>query len=422
MKTQFFLALGIIITSVIGYGQTNTVPASGNVGIGTLNPTATLDVNGRMKVDSSLVVKDSVIVDKDIRTKNRIIVDGESILKGDVVAKEDLKVNGDTRIQGDAKVEGTTKLIGDAIIEGNLKVPNIQDAGNNALTNGSAKFVLSNSNGALRTGNIDMIAHAIYEPKLCDPGPIANPVWSNGENKIFVNCPQVNVGINTTAPRVNLDVIGTAYAQRLALSTDPLNFNEKLRIGGFSPANNSKLFVIHNTANDLLSLTNQGIMNLNGQFVMTSLNNTPLIIQSSSEKLLQLESDGLLRSRRIKIDQDSWADFVFEENYELLSIDSLEVYIQKNKHLPDVPSTSEVNANGVEIAEINTLLLQKVEELVLYTIQQEKEIQNLKKEIGRINEAEKSEILDDLGEQLKQQQKLIEELQQELKNTQKLED
>nr|WP_321450318.1 hypothetical protein [uncultured Carboxylicivirga sp.] len=72
------------------------------------------------------------------------------------------------------------------------------------------------------------------------------------------------------------------------------------------------------------------------------------------------------------------ADHVFEENYNLRSLEEIEAFILKNKHLPDIPSAAAMDEKGVNLAEMNKLLLQKVEELTLYMLQQQKEIDKLK--------------------------------------------
>jgi hypothetical protein len=122
-------------------------------------------------------------------------------------------------------------------------------------------------------------------------------------------------------------------------------------------------------------------MNLNGQFEMTSFAANPFVINSSTEKILQLESDGLLRVRRLKIDHDTWADYVFEDDYELMPLSEVKEYIEENNHLPEVPSTSEVQEEGLDVGQMNELLLKKVEELTLYVIQQQEEIESLKSKI-----------------------------------------
>jgi hypothetical protein len=79
-----------------------------------------------------------------------------------------------------------------------------------------------------------------------------------------------------------------------------------------------------------------------------------------------------------------WADFVFEPNYKLRSLPELEQFIKQNKHLPDIPTTKEVTEKGIDLAETQALLLQKIEELSLYVIQQGKEIERLKRKVGNL--------------------------------------
>ena len=83
--------------------------------------------------------------------------------------------------------------------------------------------------------------------------------------------------------------------------------------------------------------------------------------------------------------QSSWSDFVFNKSYNLLNLNDVESFINKNKHLPDVPSAKQVSEEGYSQHDMNKILLQKIEELTLYTIKQEKEIIGLKSELKKIN-------------------------------------
>lgn len=74
-----------------------------------------------------------------------------------------------------------------------------------------------------------------------------------------------------------------------------------------------------------------------------------------------------------------WADYVFDKSFRLKPLKEVEKFIKVNKHLPDVPSTADVTNNGIDLAETQAILLQKIEELTLYVIQQQKEIDKLKK-------------------------------------------
>lgn len=81
-----------------------------------------------------------------------------------------------------------------------------------------------------------------------------------------------------------------------------------------------------------------------------------------------------LVAEEIVVQSHRWADFVFEDDYKLRSLDSVDDYIKKNGHLPDVPSAKEVADNGISVAENQAILLQKIEELTLYMIEQNNKI------------------------------------------------
>ena len=85
----------------------------------------------------------------------------------------------------------------------------------------------------------------------------------------------------------------------------------------------------------------------------------------------------------------NWPDYVFEDKYGLLSLASLEKYIKENKHLPGVPTATEVLKEGIDLGTNQTILLQKVEELTLYIIEQNKRIEALEKQNSQIKKLEK---------------------------------
>ncbi|MFO0479699.1 MAG: hypothetical protein ACK50L_13125 [Bacteroidota bacterium] len=92
-----------------------------------------------------------------------------------------------------------------------------------------------------------------------------------------------------------------------------------------------------------------------------------------------LSVDGKVVAKSLYITMTDWADFVFANDYKLTSLKDVETYYKTNKHLPEIPSEKEVIENGVNVADMNKLLLKKVEELTLYLVQQQKEIDALKK-------------------------------------------
>lgn len=96
----------------------------------------------------------------------------------------------------------------------------------------------------------------------------------------------------------------------------------------------------------------------------------------------KLAVEGIIGAREVVVTTDAWADFVFEPDYNLMPLNELDNYIQENKHLPEIPTTEEVEENGISVGEMNAKLLQKIEELTLYAIQQQEVIELLKIENG----------------------------------------
>ncbi len=107
-------------------------------------------------------------------------------------------------------------------------------------------------------------------------------------------------------------------------------------------------------------------------------NGGSVTIGTLDAKGYRLAVKGSIKAKEIKVTLDNWADFVFDDNYNLRSLSDLEKYIKTNKHLPNIPSAEEVKGKDLGLGEMNKRLLQKVEELTLYTIQQQKEIDKLK--------------------------------------------
>ena len=81
-----------------------------------------------------------------------------------------------------------------------------------------------------------------------------------------------------------------------------------------------------------------------------------------------------------KIEASGWSDFVFDKNYDLPKLSDVEKHINDKQHLPGIPSEKEVLENGISVGEMQAKLLQKIEELTLYVIEQDKKIKILQKE------------------------------------------
>nr|WP_320120078.1 hypothetical protein [uncultured Marinifilum sp.] len=85
----------------------------------------------------------------------------------------------------------------------------------------------------------------------------------------------------------------------------------------------------------------------------------------------RLSVDGKIIAEELQIKQSTtWPDFVFEDDYQLRSLSEVKEFIDENKHLPDIPSEKQVKEEGISVGEMNAKLLQKIEELTLYLLEQ----------------------------------------------------
>jgi len=132
-----------------------------------------------------------------------------------------------------------------------------------------------------------------------------------------------------------------------------------------------------------------------------------LIGHAKDQAGYKLQVEGNIRTRKIHVDQDTWADYVFENNYQLRSIKELEQYIQTQKHLPDVPSAADVKKEGLDLGDNQAILLKKIEELTLYVIEQNKKNEDLTRSVMEQNKRND------------EQQKLLQQLQQQIEELKK---
>jgi hypothetical protein len=123
-------------------------------------------------------------------------------------------------------------------------------------------------------------------------------------------------------------------------------------------------------------------------------------IGTNPQNNYKLGVNGAIHAKEVNIDLQGWADYVFEEGYRFPTLEEVEKYIQEKGHLPNIPSVKEVLEQGINIGDSQRLLLQKIEELTLYSIEQNKQIKKLENKNK------------DLEKQLKKIKSLEEELQE----------
>ncbi|MFC1226714.1 hypothetical protein ACFE6N_23120 [Pedobacter sp. BG31] len=117
----------------------------------------------------------------------------------------------------------------------------------------------------------------------------------------------------------------------------------------------------------------------------------------------KLSVNGNIRAREIKVEATNWPDYVFEKGYKVGTLEELESYIKANKHLPDMPTAKDIEANGLELGEVVKMQQKKIEELTLHLIEKDKQINNQNTKVK------------DLESRLDRQEKMLSEMLKKMK-------
>lgn len=246
-----------------------------------------------------------------------------------------------------------------------------------------------------------------------------------GDSQLFDN--GTNIGVGTTTPSAFLDVNGTFRAAgnaNLAANlnvagtstlTGVLNVTNNLNVTGTSTlagtvnaginlnvagasflggsVSAGSTLAVTGTASFQSNATIQGATSANGGLTVqngANINGTTnfnggkvaigTTVGANTPGTHALYVNGSMVATEVKVAlQGNWPDYVFEADYQLPNLTETAAYIAANKHLPGIPSVAEVQANGgIELGEMNRLLLQKIEELTLLMIDQQKQIDALK--------------------------------------------
>ncbi|MFC7526938.1 hypothetical protein ACFQRK_23480 [Parapedobacter sp. GCM10030251] len=125
----------------------------------------------------------------------------------------------------------------------------------------------------------------------------------------------------------------------------------------------------HNTSlwTDMVSLTSQGNVGI-----------------GTENPFAKLTVNGGILAEEVKVKSDiSVPDYVFEPDYKLSTLAEIEAYVKEHKHLPEIPSAADIKKDGLDLAEMNLLLLKKVEELTLHLIEKEKQLEKQGKALAK---------------------------------------
>ena len=180
-----------------------------------------------------------------------------------------------------------------------------------------------------------------------------------------------NVGIGTTTPSQRLDVRGN-------LALDP-GSHPILYTGTGSTELNRYLKLINSSGLGSASGLMAGGILVADSYAYANPGKNDLIVKGNvgigtANPTQKLTVNGTIYGKEVKADLSvPGPDYVFDEDYKLIPLEEIKTYIDKNKHLPEVPSAKEMERDGIQLGEMNMLLLKKIEELTLYMIELKKE-------------------------------------------------
>lgn len=397
------------------------------------NTIPTTTCTGAMKINDSLNVNKDITANGDITSRGEVTSTDTLRAKENVIASKDIKVDGSVYIGDKLNVAGQSIFDQEVTIKKSI----LFDGGNElsftpATSNSRATFYLGNSAAKPLPWVSCPNPNTNALPQFINPGAFISRVplgsgnpnvnsalsffsapWDGtgvievdgvdnnnaGNNGLLINyyCGR-NTGINVGWDIPNGKDGGTVF---MGAKVDMQN---SLKIGwtqsGIIDLNTSiEINQNGNNANGVkVNTYNTGVKAFS---ILRNDNKNTFVVYGSGVTRIgvavpkvggiaqnaMLSVDGLILAKEVRVAVSTtthWADYVFAKEYKLKSLSEVEKFILKHNHLPDVPSATDVKENGVDMLEISSTLLKKIEELTLYTIELEKKLNSQQKEINEL--------------------------------------
>ena len=335
-----------------------------------------------MSIRDSLKIGGSVKIDGSLNIQDSLKIGGSAIIEGTLNIQDSLNIGGSTNIGGSLDVQDSLNIGGSVDIMGSL------DIGEDFNIGGSMNIQDSlDIGGALDIGGSAKIGGAL---EIQDSLDVIGSVDISGPVNI-----QNDVRIGG-----NLDVTGALNVQT-TLNKGPIVLagpNGELRLTPYYNSGGGTVLIGYVDGKGIgapqLRLTDDAHdfidfgMNASGAFVVESVDVPVLMIDANGNTRIRLNAPqasgytlsvgGKIASEEILVDlKTAWPDYVFKSDYKLNTLEEVKTFISSNGHLPGLPAASEVQNVGIELGEMNRVLVEKIEELTLYIIQQEERIKAL---------------------------------------------
>ena len=286
-------------------------------------------------------------------------------------------------------------------------------------------ITVDNTKSGIRCNSGGIVFNSANNGKLFLNRDTYSDTWiessPDGVNNIEIATFKANgyVGIGTTTPRTTLDLNGSFYLTRPAAMVDaqstigiPAGSSLGMAPSNLSTSNpgyisflfpdNNSFRIGTNYDGHLGSAAYQDLQfgRYVGDAYMTIKDGGNVLIGKTSQTntSYKLDVNGPARMNQVVVNT-SGADFVFDRGYHLPALPELERYVRREHHLPGIPTAAEMRKKGLDIGDNQTKLLAKVEELTLYLIDKDKEVDVLRERIAQLEQ--RNQTLENLEQRIK---------------------
>lgn len=394
--------------------------AGGNVGIGTIEPNARLQINtyrpillgsnGDQGIYGSSIGFNAVINSSSV--PNQFTKLGGTIQQGGAAIVVDYSgsmyfqtYNAGTENASTINYNPQVTFFNNGYVGIGTTTPNykLDVAGSIHLRSLNATLEMGNADNSASYGSIGFnnTTNDVEIKQKYNSGAIR--LFTNTTNERLTILENGNVGIGTSNPQSSLNVsrgwsTGLTFQTNSAAIFEQTDYSSPFAVvqilmkTGNANAANSKGLVIKDTwgsddPSRFAIYQEGGCKNyFEGNVGIGTTNPTA-----------KLAVNGIIKAKEVKVTIEAvdWPDFVFNSNHKLRPLGEVEQFIKANNHLPEIPTETEVKQNGVGLGEMNAKLLQKIEELTLYMIEQQKQMIEQQK----VNE-QQNRLIEDLVKQI----------------------